>query len=93
MINNQYELTVGDIITGYNTGIHEITKMEEIEGDIEVTYNQVYSMDGRPVAMNRPAVCSIKYCKPAILEIPKTKERIKGLFQLLTFLEKQAKLQ
>lgn len=84
---NPYGLEIGDIITGYNTGIHKILNMEEKDGSIEVEYNQVYSMDGRPMAMHRPAKCDIKHCKPAMLEIPKTKERIKGLFELLKYLE------
>jgi len=85
---NPYGLQKGDIITGYNSGIHEILDIQRLINDsIEVTYNQVYSMDGRPMAMNRPAKCDIKHCKPAVLEIPKIKERIKSLNELLNYLQ------
>lgn len=87
---NPYDLGIGDIITGYNTGIHRITSMQPKGTSIEVIYNQVYSMDGRPVAMNRPAKCDIKHCKPAVLEIPKIKERIEGLMELLNYLNSLA---
>lgn len=92
MDKNPYNIRPGDIITGYNNGIHEVVSLEEKNGSIEVTYNQVFSIDGRPVAMNRPAVCDIGHCKPALLYIPTVKERIKGLYRLLEFLEKSSGL-
>ncbi len=73
---NPFGLAIGDIITATNVGIHEIVGFELKEASIEVSYNQLFTMDGKEVKMNRPAKCDLRECKPAQLQVAKLKERI-----------------
>lgn len=87
-IKNPYGLIPGDIVTAYNSGIHEILSIDETEdGKLNVKYNQVYSMEGKKVSINRPAICDISFCKPAFLKIPEIKERVDCLQELINYLK------
>lgn len=76
MKNNQYDLKIGDYILAYNTGVHELLDMYEEDDTTMVKYNQVFTIEGKPVVLNRPAICDIKHCKPAVTIIPEIRKKM-----------------
>lgn len=86
---NSYGLIIGEIITAYNSGIHKIIDIQPKDNTLEVTYNQIYSIDGLEINMNRPAKCEIKYCKPAIMLLPEYKKKLKQINEFIKFLEEE----
>ena len=88
---NSYGIVIGDVITAYNSGIHRVIDIQPKENSLEVTYNQIFSNFGMEMDMYRPAVCDIKYCKPAILLLPEYKKKLKWMYEFIQFLEKETK--
>ena len=90
-IPNSYGITKGETITAYNSGIHTVVDIQpNDQGSFDVTYNQIYGMDGREVHMDRPAVCDVKYCKPALLLLPEYRRKLKWLEEFIAFLESES---
>lgn len=71
---NKYEIKVGDYILAYNSGVHEVLEIDEETN--EVTYNQVFTIEGKPVVLNRPAKCEMRHCKPAIMFASEIRKKI-----------------
>lgn len=85
---NPYGIGIGDVITAYNNGIHKVVDIIQKGKTFDVQYNQIFNQtDGRPVNMFRPAICDIKYCKPAMLLLPEYRKKIKWFMELIKFLE------
>lgn len=88
---NPYGIVKGETITAYNSGIHTVIDIQPTDdGSLEVTYNQIFSNEGREINMDRPAKCDIKYCKPALLLLPEYRRKLKWLVEFITFLESES---
>jgi hypothetical protein len=89
---NRWGIMNGDIVTSQNfTGIYRVHEIERKETDgvitLVATLYQVFTLDGKPVKLNRPSYCDVNSCKPAFLLAPEVKERIQHLQNLYQFLE------
>ena len=83
-------LKVNDIIKARNSGYHKILEMNELEdGDIEVVYEQIATVDGRLMKLNYPSTCSIKECRHAVMDIPMLKKRVDTIKDFIIYLQKQ----
>ena len=90
-IPNSYGITKGETITAYNSGIHTVLDIQpNNKGSFDVTYNQIFSIWGQEINMERPAVCDVKYCKPALLLLPEYKKKLKWLTSFIQFLESES---
>ena len=87
---NPYGITIGETITAYNSGIQTVVDIQPKDDSLEVTYNQIYGMDGRAINMNRPAKCDISCCKPAMLLLPEYKRKLKWMIEFIRFLESES---
>lgn len=82
---NKHEIKVGEYILAYNTGVHVVLSIDEETND--VTYNQVFTIEGKPVNLNRPATCEMKHCKPAIMFANEIRKKISVYTDFLRALE------
>lgn len=82
---NVYDIKVGDWILAYNSGIHEVLDIDEETND--VTYNQVFTIEGKPVNINRPAVCAMQHCKPSLMCIGDIRKKINMYTEFIRALE------
>lgn len=86
---NPWGLMTGEIVTSEAfTGIYRIAEIKRVEDKLQATCYQIFTLDGKPVKLNRPAVCDMKQLRPAILQIAQLRERIQHLQNLVGYLER-----
>jgi len=86
---NPFLVTVGDVVTAANKGVHEIIEIsyDEEKDMVVASYNQLYTEDGKQVTFYRPASCDVKLCKSAKMLLPGLKTRVLYLQNLIKRLE------
>lgn len=98
---NPWGIMVGDVVTSETfTGVYRVTELKSSKGQptngmtqdigeeyISATCFQIFTLEGKPIKLNRPTFCDVKVLRPAFLQIAPLREKIRGLQTFLAYLE------